>query len=86
MTKEGSTLTVTAKGQVTFRRSVLDHLGVGPGDRLVVALLPGGRAEVQAAARGRIEEFIGILARPGDTPVSIEDMGQIAASGWAGKR
>jgi len=53
---------------------------------LVVALLPGGRAEVQAAARGRIEEFIGILARPGDTPVSIENMGQVAASGWAGKR
>jgi len=86
MAKDSSTLTVTAKGQVTFRRSVLDHLGAGPGDRLVVDLLPGGRAEVHAAARGRIDDFIGALTRPDERTVSIEDMREVAAMGWAGKR
>ena len=86
MTRGNPTLTVTAKGQVTFRRSVLDHLGAGPGDRLVVNLLPGGRAEVHAAARGGIDDFIGVLAQPNERTVSIEDMREIAASGWAGKR
>jgi bifunctional DNA-binding transcriptional regulator/antitoxin component of YhaV-PrlF toxin-antitoxin module len=28
-----STLTVTAKGQVTLRKDVLEHLGVHPGER-----------------------------------------------------
>lgn len=40
-------LTVTAKGQVTLRRSVLGHLGVGPGQKLGVALLLGGRVELR---------------------------------------
>ena len=86
MAKDSSTLKVTAKGQVTFRRSVLDHLGAGPGDRLVVDLLPGGRAEVHTAARGRINDFIGTLARPNERRVSVEDMQEAAASGWAGER
>ena len=86
MAKSSSTLTVTAKGQVTFRRSVLQHLGAGPGDRLVIDLLPGGRAEVHAAARGRIDDFCGMLARPDAETVSVEEMREIAALGWAGKR
>lgn len=86
MTKNSSTLRVTAKGQVTFRRAILDHLGAAPGERLVVDLLPGGRAEVHAAARGRIDDFIGTLAQPGERTVSIEEMNEAAASGWAGRR
>ena len=81
-----STLTVTAKGQVTFRRGVLEHLGAAPGDRLEVVLLPGGRAEVRAAPRGDLDAFIGSLAREDQTPVSIEEMTRAAASGWAGER
>ena len=83
MTKDPSTPTLTAKGQVTCRRAVLDHLGAVPGDRLVVGLLPGGRAEVHAAARGRIDDLIGALARPGERTVSIDEMNEAAASGWA---
>ena len=39
-------LTVTAKGQVTLRKSVLRHLGVKPGDKIEIALLAGGRVEL----------------------------------------
>ena len=37
-----TTLTVTAKGQVTLKKDLLKHLGVQPGQRLEVDLLPGG--------------------------------------------
>src|SRR5438067_187061 len=33
-----STLTVTAKGQVTLRKDLLEHLGVEPGDKIAVAI------------------------------------------------
>ena len=33
-------LTVTAKGQVTLRKDVLNHLGVRPGDKITVHMHP----------------------------------------------
>lgn len=55
------TLTVTAKGQVTLKKEVLQHLGVRPGDRIDVDLLPGGKLEVIAVKRrpvaGSVESF-----------------------------
>ena len=81
----GSILTVTAKGQVTLRKELLEHLGVAPGDRIAVEFLPSGRAEIRAAkAQSSIEDFIGCLARPGTEPLSIEEINEIAARGWAG--
>jgi bifunctional DNA-binding transcriptional regulator/antitoxin component of YhaV-PrlF toxin-antitoxin module len=43
-----ATLTVTERGQVTFRKEVLNHLGIRPGDRIRLDLLPDGRAELRA--------------------------------------
>ena len=37
-------LTVTERGQVTFRKDVLQHVGIRPGERSELALLPDGRA------------------------------------------
>lgn len=42
------TLTVTARGQVTFRKDILAHLGIRPGDKIRLDLLPDGRAELKA--------------------------------------
>jgi len=82
----GTTLKVTAKGQVTLRRELLDHLGVEPGEKIVVDFLPSGRAEVRAAkSPATIEGFIGCLNRRGTPSVSIEEMNEIVASGWAGR-
>ena len=56
-------LTVTAKGQITLRKELLQHLGLKPGGKLDVALMPDGRAEIRAARRQEsIEDFIGLLA------------------------
>ena len=83
-----STLTVTAKGQVTLRKDLLDHLGVHPGEKISVDKLPDGRIEVKAARpSGKISDVFGSLKtkRKGRT-LSIEDMNEIIAGGWAGKR
>jgi antitoxin PrlF len=81
-----TTLTVTAKGQVTLRKEVLRHLGVTPGARVEVDLLPNGRLELRAAkAAAPIEDFFGCLHRPGTKPLTIEEIGEIAAEGWFGR-
>jgi len=82
-----STLTVTAKGQVTLRKDILEHLGVGPGEKITVDKLPDGRVEVKAARpTGKISDVFGFLKREKGPSLSIEDMKRIAARGWAGKR
>jgi bifunctional DNA-binding transcriptional regulator/antitoxin component of YhaV-PrlF toxin-antitoxin module len=78
-------LTVTAKGQVTLRRAVLDHLGVMPGGKLSVSLLENGRVELVAAtARDDIRSLRGALRRPGQRPVSIEEMQEAIDAGCGG--
>ena len=80
------TLTITARGQVTFRKDVLQHLGLKPGGKIKVDLLPDGRAELSAArAGGTIEGFLGSLAGRTKKVATIEEMNEAAAAGWAGE-
>ena len=82
-----SILTVTAKGQVTLRKDVLEHLGVQPGEKIAVNKLPDGKIEVKAARpTGKISDVFGLLKRRGGPSLTIEEMNKIAARGWAGKR
>lgn len=80
-----STLTVTAKGQVTLRKDFLEHLGVGPGEQIDVTKLPDGRIEVRAAATGQISALFGMLKRKGGPTLSIDEMNEIMGQGWSGK-
>ena len=81
------TLTVTAKGQVTLRKDLLKHLGINPGEKITVDKLPDGRIEVKAARpAGKISDAFGFLKRKNGPSLSIEEMNEIAARGWAGKR
>jgi AbrB family looped-hinge helix DNA binding protein len=80
-------LTVTAKGQVTLRKDVLEHLGVRPGDKIEVEKLPDGRITVSAPQRGgKFSELAGMLKRPGQPVLTIEEMNEVIADSWAGKR
>ncbi len=82
-----TTLTVTAKGQVTLRKDILRHLGVVPGQKVEIDLLPNGRAELRAVKpAGSIENFIGCAHRPETKPLTIEEINEIIAEGWAGRR
>jgi antitoxin PrlF len=81
-----TTLTVTTKGQVTLRKDVLRHLGVEPGGKVEVDLLPDGRAELRAAKKtGSIEDFFGSLHKPGTKALTIEEIKEAIEKGWAGQ-
>lgn len=80
-----STLTVTARGQVTFRREVLQHLGIKPGERIELNLLPDGRAELRAAQpKGSFRELKGFLKdKTNGARLSIDEMNQAIAEAGA---
>lgn len=79
-------LTVTAKGQVTLRKDLLQHLGVEPGQKIEVDKLPDGRITVQAArTAGTIDDFIGLLAGKSGKIATLDEIDEAIASGWAGK-
>lgn len=82
----GIILTVTAKGQVTLRKQVLDHLGVRPGDQLEIDLLPSGRVRASARPRKTVSDLFGRLHRSGEPALSIDELKEEAAAGWAGER
>ena len=78
-------LSVTARGQVTFRKKLLEHLGVKPGEKIEVELLPDGRGMIRAARPvGTIDDFIGLLAKKTKKVATIEEINEAAARGWAG--
>jgi bifunctional DNA-binding transcriptional regulator/antitoxin component of YhaV-PrlF toxin-antitoxin module len=82
-----TTLTVTARGQVTFKKDVLKHLGIKPGEKIELNLLPDGRGMLKAAQRaGTIDGFVGLLSNRTKKIATIEEMTEVAAQGWAGKR
>jgi len=81
-----ASLAVTAKGQVTLKRDLLQHLGIQPGERVDFEKLPGGALRVTAARpTGTIDGFIGLLAGKTRKVATIEEMNEIAAAGWAGE-
>jgi AbrB family looped-hinge helix DNA binding protein len=82
-----TTLTVTARGQVTFRKDVLQHLGIKPGDKIELDLLPDGRVALKAARpTGSIDSFVGLLAGRTQKVATIEEINEAAAQSWAGKQ
>ena len=65
--------TLTAKGQTTVPRQVRDHIGAGPGTRLVWHVLPGGGLVVRAKTHS-VLDLAGMLKSPKEAPVAVEDM------------
>ncbi len=81
-----TTLTVTAKGQVTFAREVLEHLCIKPGEKVELDLLPGGRCMLRAAhSSGTIKGFVGLLAGKTKKVATSDEINKSTAKGWAGK-
>lgn len=81
-----TTLTVTSRGQVTFRKEVLQHLGIKPGEKIELDLLPDGRGVLKAAQQtGTMAGFVGLLAGRTQKVATVEEMNAQAAQGWAGQ-
>ena len=80
-------MTVTARGQVTFRRDVLQHLGIRPGEKIELDKLPDGRVALKAARpAGVIDGFLGLLAGKTTKAATLEEINEAAEAGWAGRR
>ena len=81
-----TTLTVTERGQVTFRKDVLQHLGIKPGEKIELDLLPDGRGLLRAARpTGTIDSFVGLLAGRTKKVASLEEIDEAIAQAWSGK-
>ncbi|MBB5274529.1 bifunctional DNA-binding transcriptional regulator/antitoxin component of YhaV-PrlF toxin-antitoxin module [Rhizobium rosettiformans] len=82
-----TSLTVTMKGQVTLKRELLQHLGIKPGERIALEKLPGGELRVRAERpAGTISSFIGRHAGKMKKPLTVDEINEIAASGWADEK
>lgn len=82
-----ATLTVTSRGQVTFRKEALQHLGIRPGDKIELALMPGGKGVITAAKpAGTIDMFVGLLAGKTAKVATLDEMHEAAVQGWAGHK
>jgi AbrB family looped-hinge helix DNA binding protein len=81
-----ATLTVTTRGQVTFRKDVLQHLGIRPGEKIELDKLPDGRIVLKATRpSGAIDGFLGLLAGKTKKVATLEEISDAAAAGWAGR-
>lgn len=80
-----ATLKVTARGQVTFRKDVLKHLGIQPGGKIRLDLLPDGRAELKAdVPKGSWRQVYGMLKGKGNgARLSIDEINEAIAEAGA---
>lgn len=88
-----TTLSVTARGQVTFRKDVLKHLGIKPGGKIRLDLLPDGKAALQAdQPEGSWSDLRNFFAgKTNGAQLTIEEINDAiadagAAAGMAGMR
>lgn len=82
-----ATLTVTSRGQVTFRKEVLRHFGVKPGEKIELELLPGGKGMLTSSRpKGNVEDLFGMLAGKTKTKLTIEEIKEATERAWAGER
>ncbi|MBV8973251.1 MAG: AbrB/MazE/SpoVT family DNA-binding domain-containing protein [Sphingomonadaceae bacterium] len=85
MTPAAASTKVTAKGQVTLRRGLLDHIGAKPGDRLEIVPTDAGTLEVRRAGKtGTWDAFFGSIGNDGTPPLTVDEINEAIARGWAG--
>lgn len=79
-------LSITAKGQVTLRKEILQHLGLAPGDKVSIDLLPDGRATLSPVRSERtFKDLAQILeGRTNGRRLSLEELNEAIASAGAG--
>jgi AbrB family looped-hinge helix DNA binding protein len=80
-------LTVTARGQVTLKKEVLQHLGIKPGDKIELDLLPDSKGLLKAAQpSGTIGGFVGLLAGRTEKVATLEEINDATAQAWADRK
>jgi bifunctional DNA-binding transcriptional regulator/antitoxin component of YhaV-PrlF toxin-antitoxin module len=79
-------VSTTSRGQVTFRKEIFQHVGIRPGEKLEIDLLPGGEFRGRAVRKqGKIEDIFGMLAGKSNVKLTIEEIKEAAEKAWAGQ-
>ncbi len=78
-----ATAAVTSKGQITIPIQVRKKLGLKPGDRVLFEESESGEIVLKPKT-GSIMDLRGVFKWRG-RPVSIEEMNETIARGWAGE-
>ncbi len=76
--------TVTDKGQITVPKEIRDRIGIVPGSKLDFELMDDGSLRVRVLARGA-ENLFGLVHRPGQSPLRVEDMDEGIADAVAAR-
>lgn len=67
--------TMTSKGQTTIPKAVREHLNLKPGDQIIYTVEDGGRVVLRAKNRS-LKDLAGILKRPGQKALTVEEMNE----------
>lgn len=85
-----ATLTVTLDGTLVTQPEVLKHLGLEPGQTLAIDLLPNGHiapaTDMGPKRTGTWDDVFGCLQGKTDVVLTIEEINEAIAAGWAGER
>jgi bifunctional DNA-binding transcriptional regulator/antitoxin component of YhaV-PrlF toxin-antitoxin module len=77
-------VSTTSRGQVTLRKEIFQHVGVRPGEKLEIELLPGGEFRGRAMRKkGKIEDVFGMLAGKTNVRLTIEEINEAIAEAAA---
>ena len=70
---------MTSRGQVTFRKEALQHLGIRPGDKIELVLMSGGKGIITASKpAGTVDMFLGLLAGKTAKVATLDEMHEAA--------
>jgi len=76
-------LTLTSKNQFTFNKSLLEHLGIKSGEKIVIRKLPDGSLNINASKKNRsIMDLAGVLKEKTTIKMSVEEMNKIIEEGY----
>jgi len=76
------TAIVNAKGQITIPKQLRDELQLAPGDEVRFVLGAGNRLFLTPRNHS-LEDLFGSLKSPHDRPLTLEELKDAAADGWA---
>lgn len=79
------TATITSKGQITLPKEVREALRVSTGDQIDFVINERGEVTVHSAL-GDVRRLRGMLKRPGQRAISVEEMNEAILRHHARKR